>query len=72
MSEKQFKGLSFGIPKEIMQGERRVAAIPETVKKLTDGGAKVLVEKDAGVGSYFSDEEYEKLGSNYQGCSKTF
>lgn len=63
MSEKQFKGLSFGIPKEIMQGERRVAAIPETVKKLTDGGAKVLVEKDAGIGSYFSDEEYEKVGA---------
>ena len=41
----QFKGLTFGIPKEIMHGERRVAAIPETVKKLVAGGAEVLVEK---------------------------
>lgn len=63
MSKNQFKGLSFGIPKEIMQGERRVAAIPDTVKKLTDGGAKVFVEKDAGVGSYFNDEEYGKAGA---------
>ncbi|MFY9440809.1 MAG: NAD(P) transhydrogenase subunit alpha, partial [Tepidanaerobacteraceae bacterium] len=49
--------------KEIMQGERRVAAIPDTVKKLTEGGAKVFVEKNAGVGSYFTDEEYEKAGA---------
>ena len=63
MSNNQFKDLSFGIPKEIMQGERRVAAIPDTVKKLTEGGAKVFVEKNAGVGSYFTDEEYEKAGA---------
>lgn len=59
----QFQGLVFGVPKEIMQGERRVAAIPETVKKLVDGGAKVLVEKGAGVGSFFPDEEYVKAGA---------
>lgn len=63
MSEGQFRGLSFGIPKEIMRGERRVAAIPDTVKKLTDGGAKVLLEKSAGIGSYFSDEAYKKVGA---------
>jgi NAD/NADP transhydrogenase alpha subunit len=28
-----------------MQGERRVAAIPDTVKKLSDGGAKVLLKR---------------------------
>jgi len=59
----QFQGLVFGIPKEIMPGERRVAGIPETVKKLTAGGAKVLVEKGAGVGSFFPDEEYVKAGA---------
>ncbi|HQE24970.1 MAG TPA: NAD(P) transhydrogenase subunit alpha [Candidatus Atribacteria bacterium] len=63
MPERKFKGLVFGVPREIMGGERRVAVIPDTVKKLTDGGAKVLVEKDAGVGSYFSDEEYKKVGA---------
>ena len=46
-----------------MQGERRVAAIPETVKKLVAGGAKVLVKKGAGTGSFFPDEEYAKAGA---------
>ncbi|AEE91867.1 NAD(P) transhydrogenase (Alpha subunit part 1) oxidoreductase protein [Tepidanaerobacter acetatoxydans Re1] len=63
MSEGQFRGLSFGIPREIMSGERRVAAIPDTVKKLVDGGAKVFFEKGAGIGSYFSDDEYKKVGA---------
>jgi len=63
MSEGQFRGLSFGIPREIMSGERRVAAIPDTVKKLVDGGAKVFFEKGAGIGSYFSDDEYRKVGA---------
>ncbi len=63
----QFKGLTFGIPKEIMHGERRVAAIPETVKKLVAGGAGVLVEKGAGEGAYFSDEEYSNAGARIVG-----
>lgn len=52
-----------GIPKEIMQGERRVAAIPETVKKMVDGGAEVLFEKGAGIGSHFSDQAYDEAGA---------
>jgi hypothetical protein len=31
----QFKDLTFGVPKEIMRGERRVSAIPDTVKNKT-------------------------------------
>lgn len=59
----QFKGLTFGVPKEIMPGERRVAAIPETVEKLVAGGAAVLVEKGAGEGAYISDEHYLAAGA---------
>jgi NAD(P) transhydrogenase subunit alpha len=59
----KFNGLTIGIPKEIMKGERRVAAIPETVKKIVSEGASVLVEKDAGVGSYFADAAYKKAGA---------
>jgi NAD(P) transhydrogenase subunit alpha len=55
----KFQGLAIGIPKEIMKGERRVAAMPDTVKKMIAEGAKVLVEKGAGEGSYFHDEEYK-------------
>ncbi len=59
----QFKGLTFGIPKEIMPGERRVAAIPETVEKLVTGGATVLVEKGAGEGAYVADDDYRGAGA---------
>lgn len=52
-----------GIPKEIMNGERRVSAIPETVAKMVADGLQVLVQKSAGEGSYFSDEQYEKAGA---------
>lgn len=52
-----------GIPKEIMPGEARVAATPETVKKFVTDGATVLIEQSAGVGSFFYDEEYVKAGA---------
>jgi NAD(P) transhydrogenase subunit alpha len=59
----QFQGLSIGIPKEIMAGERRVSGIPETVRKMAGGGAKIFVEKGAGEGSYFMDEQYRDAGA---------
>jgi len=59
----KFKGLTIGIPKEIMKNENRVAAIPETVKKMSDDGAVILVEHDAGKGSFFTDEEYKQAGA---------
>ena len=59
----QFKDLVFAIPREIMSGERRVAAIPETVDKLVKGGATVLVEKGAGEGAYHQDNDFLKVGA---------
>jgi NAD(P) transhydrogenase subunit alpha len=61
--ENKYTGLTIGIPKEIMSGELRVSAIPETVAKLVEGGATVLVEQDAGVGAYISDEDYKTAGA---------
>ena len=52
-----------GIPKEIMPGEARVAAIPETVRKYIADGAKVLIEQGAGVGSFYPDEDYVAAGA---------
>lgn len=52
-----------GIPKEIMHGEARVAATPETVKKFVSDGFTVLVENGAGVGSHYYDEEYANAGA---------
>lgn len=51
-----------GIPKEIMPGENRVSAIPETVKKMIDLGASVLIEAGAGLGSHYSDDSYQAEG----------
>lgn len=52
-----------GVPKEIMSGEARVAASPDTVKAMVDQGLTVMVEKGAGEGSYYHDQEYEKAGA---------
>lgn len=59
----KFQGLSVGVPKEIMEGEDRVALIPEVVKQLVDEGAKVLVEAGAGEGAFFSDADYKAAGA---------
>jgi len=52
-----------GVPKEIMKGERRVAASPETVKKMVSDGLTVLIEKDAGEGAFYHDQEYVAAGA---------
>lgn len=59
----QFKGLLVGVPTEIMKAERRVAATPDTVRKMTAEGAKVMVQKGAGEGSYYHDDEYKSAGA---------
>ena len=55
--------MTVGIPREIMHGEGRVSAIPETVAKLKADGFDVLVEKDAGALAFFSDAEYAAAGA---------
>ena len=52
-----------GILKEIMPGERRVSGTPETVKKLIEDGHTVLVEENAGLGSFYPDEAYQTAGA---------
>jgi NAD(P) transhydrogenase subunit alpha len=52
-----------GIPKEIMRGESRVAAIPETTSKMIANGHKVLFEQGAGIGSHHPDGEYTDAGA---------
>ncbi|MCK8817540.1 NAD(P) transhydrogenase subunit alpha [Natroniella sulfidigena] len=59
----KFKGMTIGVPKEIMSGEKRVAVVPKTVKKFVEGGAKVLVEAGAGAGSFIDDQDYSEAGA---------
>jgi alanine dehydrogenase len=60
-----------GVPKEIKVREYRVGLVPAGVKQLTDRGHKVLVEKDAGVGSGLSDELYVQAGAEIVGDADT-
>jgi len=59
----QFANLVIGIPREIMPGEKRAAAVPETVGKMTAAGAVVLVETGAGSGAFIKDESYREKGA---------
>ncbi|MEL6471720.1 MAG: NAD(P)(+) transhydrogenase (Re/Si-specific) subunit alpha, partial [Cyanobacteria bacterium J06623_4] len=51
-----------GVPKEIVDGERRVAATPATVKRLQKLGFEVLIENGAGEAANFSNEAYQAVG----------
>src|SRR5437773_11068785 len=52
-----------GVPKEIKSQEHRVGLIPSTAATLTRKGHTVLVQKSAGVGSGYSDEDYIGAGA---------
>ena len=51
------------VPKEVRDLESRVAATPETVKKLVASGYQIKVEKGAGTASHFADADFEKAGA---------
>lgn len=52
-----------GVPKEIKQSENRVAVTPAGVMEFVKGGHTIYVQSTAGVGSGFSDAEYEAAGA---------
>lgn len=52
-----------GIVKEIKNNEYRVAATPIVVAEIVNHGHKVVLEKDAGLGSGYSDDEYKAAGA---------
>ena len=57
-----YESMTIGVPKESFKGERRVAMAPETCGKLVKAGFNVNVEKNAGVESEYSDDDYAKEG----------
>src|ERR671939_213083 len=52
-----------GLPKEIKDNEYRVGLTPAGVRALSDAGHKVVVERDAGAGSGFENELYQRAGA---------
>ena len=55
--------MKIGIPRETRVGETRVAATPETVKKLVSAKHTVLVETGAGAGAHIPDADYVAAGA---------
>ena len=55
--------MRIGVPLETRPGETRVAATPETVKKLISQGHTVVIQKDAGVQASQPDSAYEAVGA---------
>jgi alanine dehydrogenase len=52
-----------GVPKEIKDGETRVAMTPSLARRCVAAGASVLVEKGAGISAGFTDLEYRAVGA---------
>jgi alanine dehydrogenase len=55
--------MNIGLPKEVKDNEYRVGLVPAGVHALAGDGHTVFVEKSAGLGSGFSDEEYTATGA---------
>lgn len=55
--------MKIGVPKEIKNNENRIAITPAGVVHLVRSGHEVLIEKGAGLGSGFTDQEYENAGA---------
>jgi NAD(P) transhydrogenase subunit alpha len=53
-----------GVPKESAEGERRVALVPEVVRRLAGHGIDVLVEAGAGAGAIIPDALYAEAGAS--------
>jgi alanine dehydrogenase len=53
-----------GVPKEIKNNENRVAMTPAGVQELRSRGHSVLIESSAGLGSGFTDADYQKAGAD--------
>ena len=54
--------MRIAVPRETAPGERRVALVPESCKKLTQAGYELAIESGAGDAAGFGDEEYRKVG----------
>ena len=56
--------MKIGVPKEIKNHEYRVGLIPLSVAELIREGHEVLIERSAGVGAGFSDDDYRAVGAS--------
>lgn len=57
-------GITVGVPKESVLGETRVAATPDSAKRLVKAGFGICVEEGAGFSAGFHDDDYRSVGAN--------
>jgi NAD(P) transhydrogenase subunit alpha len=55
--------MRIAVPKEIKDGEKRVALVPDIISKLTKAGLEVVIESGAGVNAQASDQEFKNAGA---------
>jgi NAD(P) transhydrogenase subunit alpha len=55
--------MRIGVPRETVEGERRVALVPEVAKKLLGSGFDVVVERGAGAEALIPDEQFVEAGA---------
>ena len=53
--------IRLGVPKEIEQGEHRVALVPSVAERFNKLGVELLLESGAGAGSYHPDSSYKDV-----------
>jgi NAD(P) transhydrogenase subunit alpha len=61
-----------GVPKETAEGERRVALVPEVVRRLSGHGVEGVVEAGAGAGAMIPDALYEQAGASVAGAAEVW
>ncbi|MBX8501222.1 Re/Si-specific NAD(P)(+) transhydrogenase subunit alpha [Pseudomonas lijiangensis] len=64
--------MHIGVPLETQTGETRVAATPETIKKLISQGHRITVQSGAGIHASVPDSAYETAGATIGGASEAF
>jgi len=55
--------MKIAVPKEIREGERRVALVPESVVRLARKGVEIQIQSGAGVDAGFADDAYRAAGA---------
>ena len=56
--------MKIGVPREIKIGETRVSMTPSLCRRCVSLGAKVLIQKSAGLSAGFTDAEYRAAGAS--------
>jgi alanine dehydrogenase len=64
VTAKESKPMRVGIPREVKPAEYRVAGTPAHVRRLSQIGCQVIVQRGAGLASGYTDEEYQQAGAD--------